>query len=312
MSAPRQRGIALLIVLIALLLVAGIATRLAWVGAQSLRRAGTAQHLAEARLRGLSAEAWARSLLAQDGRTTATDHPGEAWATLPPVLPFEGGELRGRIVDLGGRFNLNTLLNADGSVNEEALALFQGLLAALDIDPQRSAAVLDWLDADAEPRPGGAEDAQYALLARPRATGNRPFVDFGELGAVQGFDAAMLARLAPHVTALPIATPINVNTASGLLLGLLLGYGRGSAQAALQLEQARPLPGYASEQAFLAQRIAVAPRYPLALNSRCFRLEVQIDLAGVRVMQRSLLIRPDEAGRQAPLVLWRSFDGMAP
>jgi general secretion pathway protein K len=78
----------------------------------------------------------------------------------------DGGTITGRLEDLQGRFNLNNLLNADGTENELARRQFERLLSAVDIDPALAGAVVDWLDPDTEMRfPTGGEDV--ALWRRP-------------------------------------------------------------------------------------------------------------------------------------------------
>ena len=65
-----------------------------------------------------------------------------------------------------------------------------GLMMALDV-PQQDAlriaeAAADWVDSDAVPGPGGAEDEAYAAGPAPYRTGNTLFADPGELRALAG------------------------------------------------------------------------------------------------------------------------------
>src|SRR5688572_13578423 len=66
------------------------------------------------------------------------------------------------------------------------------LLAALVGDPERSAALLDWIDPDGVPRDGGAEAEWYQAQGR-RPPRNGPLVDLAELSAIRGFDSAAVA-----------------------------------------------------------------------------------------------------------------------
>src|SRR4029079_10158306 len=65
---------------------------------------------------------------------------------------------------------------------------------------------------------GGGESAYYLSLKRPYRAANQLLAQVDELYRVRGFDAATVAKLRPHVTALPVRTSININTASGAVL----------------------------------------------------------------------------------------------
>lgn len=94
-------------------------------------------------------------------------------------------------------------------------------LAALVGEPDRAAALLDWLDPDDVAREGGAESGWYRGngLRTPR---NGPLVSIDELRLVRGFDSATVARLAPFVTT-RLGRRINVNAAPLEVLRTLPG-----------------------------------------------------------------------------------------
>jgi general secretion pathway protein K len=169
------------------------------------------------------AEAWAADILRQDlVDSPNSDNLGEQWAFELPPLPVDGGTITGRIEDLQGRFNLNNLLNADGTENQFARRQFERLLSSLDIDPALAGAVVDWLDPDTEMRfPTGGEDVAYSGADPPYRTANGLITSVSELMAVSGFDRETYARLAPYVAVLPIGTTLNVNTAGDVVLASL-------------------------------------------------------------------------------------------
>lgn len=74
------------------------------------------------------------------------------------------------------------------------------LLERLIGDPARTAALLDWMDADDVPRAGGAEAPWYRAAGRapPR---NGPLASVDELYEIAGFDSALVERLRPLVSA---------------------------------------------------------------------------------------------------------------
>ena len=169
------------------------------------------------------AEDWIGDVLRQDAIDTQDDHLGELWAQELPALPVEGagiqGVITGTLTDLQSRFNLNNLIDANNEPVVEEVERFRRLLARLEIDPQVSDAVIDWMDADSDITfPGGAEDDTYTSRLPPTLAANRPFRSINELAMIEGLDKAAIDRLRPHVTALPVRTLVNANTATAAVL----------------------------------------------------------------------------------------------
>ncbi len=174
---------------------------------------------------------WARAILADDRRVSNVDYLGEPWALKLPPLPVENGELLGQIEDQQGKFNLNNVVT-QGKINVVQLAHFSNLLATLGLPAELADALADWIDADNQPQPrDGAEDAYYLTLDPPYLAANQPLVDVEELSLVRGFDDNVRARLRPYVSALPTATPVNVNTAPAEVIAAVIdGLDLGGAQ----------------------------------------------------------------------------------
>ncbi len=124
----------------------------------------------------------------------AVSDPGRRWPIDGRVrtLEFAGAQLTVRVEDERGKVPLNLM---DPNIATRLLEGFglegDALLTARD-------SLLDWLDADDERRPYGAEDAFYAPLGyRPR---NGALASVGELRRVRGFDAALVRRMTPILT----------------------------------------------------------------------------------------------------------------
>ncbi|MEM1438788.1 MAG: type II secretion system minor pseudopilin GspK [Pseudomonadota bacterium] len=220
----RERGgVALMFALLIVALAASVAAAVSYDMVLDMRRTTSLLWQEQARLFAYGAEDWVGDVLVRDAQDTEDDHLGELWAQELPPLPVEGvgiqGVVAGRIVDLQSRFNLNNLLATDGRADDLELERFRRLLQLVQIDPQRADAVIDWMDGDTEVRfPGGAEDETYTTRLPPVLTANRPFRSVGELALIEGFDAEAMARLRPHITALPARTTLNANTATSLVL----------------------------------------------------------------------------------------------
>lgn len=218
-----QRGVAVLTAMLIVTIGTIIAVNLMWQATLDLRRAEAAIAADQGLMYVQGAEAWAADILRQDQVDSPdSDNLGEQWAFELPPLPVDGGTIVGRLEDLQGRFNLNNLLNADGTENQLARRQFERLLNSLDIDPALAGAVVDWLDPDAEMRfPTGGEDVAYSGADPPYRTANGLITSVSELMAVSGFDREAYARLSPYVAVLPIGTTLNVNTASDVVLASL-------------------------------------------------------------------------------------------
>jgi general secretion pathway protein K len=200
-----------------------LAVNLLWESQLDQRRTAAALAADQGLMFAQGAEAWAADILRQDQVDSPdSDHLGEQWAIELPPLPVDGGVITGRLEDLQGRFNLNNLLTVDGEEDELVREQFERLLTELEIDPTLAGAVVDWLDPDIDIRfPNGGEDSAYASTDPPYRTPNVMISSPSELRAIVGVDADAYTRIAPYVTALPIGTAINVNTASEVVLASL-------------------------------------------------------------------------------------------
>jgi general secretion pathway protein K len=130
-----------------------------------------------------------------------------------PAIPLDNGTVRGAIVDAQSRLNVNALGEAGARADIERARIMRlfaqrgGPVGAID-------AIADWVDQDAIVRDGGAEDAFYAARKGPALAANAPLMRVAELADVKGVSPPTLAAVTPFLTALPVGTPLNVNTAS--------------------------------------------------------------------------------------------------
>lgn len=235
-----QSGAALIVALLIAALVAVIGVRVGNDFQLTLRRASNVIYSDQATLFLLSAETIGSQLLLAD-EEPEKDYQGEAWGTEYPPVPIGSGMLAPQpIVDLQGRFNLNSLKPANDNAQVAAGAqrsytapqkMFIRLLRTfddVDMDLQTAEAiaanVIDWIDGNNVPFDAfeGAEDSYYTELELPYRTANRNMVSISELRLVKGVSSELYRVLAPHVTVLNIEnSKINVNTASANVLQAL-------------------------------------------------------------------------------------------
>ena len=218
--AINQRGVAIITALLVVVLAAGIATYLLAQQSHALTRTARATGRAQAAQYAGPTLDYARAVLfdAQKNKYVSYQQP---WAQQITAMPIENALASGVIRDEAGKFNLNNLV-LNGAANQDDVKIFRQLLTNLDLNPDLSDAVVDWIDPDMQPTPAGAEDSYYMNLPAPYRAANQNMVQWQELARVRGFDSKTLQRLAPFVTALPVRTLININTAPQEVLAALL------------------------------------------------------------------------------------------
>ena len=202
-----------------------------------------------------------------------TDHLREPWAAvIEREAAIAGGTFTLSVTDAQARFNLNNLAQT-GPMAGVAMA---PLAAALGIDPGVAAQV------------AAAVQQRGALLR------------LADLRAL-GIDEAAIVRLAPLVTTLPEATPVNVNTASEPLLALLTG----SPASARLLVAQRSRAGFVTQEDLGALGVSLPPG--VGFTSNYFWVRTTVTIGDTPQTLTSLLRRTVENGeaRVVTLARWR-------
>ena len=307
----RQRGVALITVMLVVALVTIICAALLLRQQLAIRSTGNQLLVRQAQYYAEGGELLAKAMLRRDQGAAQVDHLAEPWAN--PRLNFpldEGGELRLRIEDLSGRFNLNSLA-AGGEAADQALLRLRRLLQTLQLSPAYADRLKDWIDGDQEPSGmAGAEDDQYLLLKPAYRTGVGRIAEVSELRLLLGMSEADYRRLAPFVSALPSQVELNINTASAQVLACL---GEGIPEAALKSAiEGRGRTGYRDPGAFAQQLGAyqVSPQ-GLATNSQYFRVTTEVLLGDRRQVLASYLQRGND-GRVRLMARDLGQEGLAP
>jgi len=297
-SPRRQRGIALIVAVLVLALAAVLVVGL--LDAAEVSRARTRNSLRAEQtwqlLRGL--ESWAAQALREDEqREPGVDSREEPWAQPLPPIDIPGGRIRGRLRELGGCFNVNSLIEND-ELQQRQHERFERLLRVLGLNPLIAAQVEDYIDADIDPRGGGAEDSFLLGQRPPRRAANQPMAHISELRLLPAVDADAWNTLAPHVCALPQNHPLNLNTASvELWMSLDDAMTRRLAEILAREGRAhyRDLDEVRREFARLGlPPLAPGPSTNLGVASRYFLLEAEILFDDLPFAYSSLLRRDAE------------------
>jgi len=264
-------------------------------------------------------------LAARADRTTLAGN----WLGTPQVMAVPGGSVTAQVRDGGNCFNLNSLVMRSAPIpgipgrpliaRRLGVDQFSGLMRLLGIDrttaDQVAWSAADWIDTDAVPGPGGAEDDFYLGFKPAYRTANDLMADPSELRMVNAVTPELYQRVRPWICALPgtVLSPININTLlpEQAVLLAMLSPDKLSIDSARQLLARRSLDGYGSLVAFWAQ----APLAGLALpelvtqqvqqKSRWFEVAFSVDLGGDTVEDTVLY----DAGASPARVVRRQWSG---
>lgn len=303
--SQRQRGIALITVILIVALATTVASFVAWRQQVWTRQVENLRDAAQAAAVARAGVDWAGTILSEDRRKNQSDHLNEAWAQ-QVALPVERGRVAGGILDAQARFNLNNLVR-NGQASPGDIAAFNRLLTTLAFPPDAASrlteALIDWLDADNLPYGASdTESAYYLALPQPYLVANRALVDLAELALVRGFDQAVVDKLAPWVSVLPLPTPVNINTASAEVIAAVIpGYTLDDARnwVAERGDGSQTLAEFRGKLS-VAQALGLQENL-LSVASEYFQVDLNVEFG--RVRQRYLALYQRQ-GQNWPLLLW--------
>lgn len=282
-----MRGAALVTAMLVAALAAAIVATLAAGQSQWLRTVELHRDRAQAEAIVLAGLAWTRGVLQEDARGPDIDHVGEPWALPLPATPLDGGSVEGAIVDAQGRLDINHLAG-DGPAARAGRERLARLFGQAGLDG-RAVEVIATGPGSGQ---GGDDDVRWLRAA--------------EVSAAAGIGEATYARLAPFLTALPVASAVNVNTAPPEVLATLIEGLDGERLATLVAERARAPFGSLEElRSRLPPGVRLASDTALAVRSDHFLVTVRAR-QGVSVAQGRALLR--RHGRDLPEVVWQTLE----
>ena len=298
-SRQRQRGAALLLAMVIVSIIVTTAAGMVWLQTRAVQVEAAERARAQAAWMLSGALDWARLILREDERGArqrgkAFDSLDEPWATplaearLSTFLAADqdnnadGGPeafISGSIVDAQSRFNLRGLLDAAGKPQPLQVAALQRLANLAGAPGDTAARIADALSR--AQAPSGDEGANSAPIPPAR------LADLTWLG----IEPATLARLAPWVDLLPVATAVNANTAPReVLVAAIDGLDLGSAERLVQARQRRPFETLAELQAQLPNSVQ-AEGSRVGVASGWFEVAGRLRLEERVLEERSLLQR---------------------
>ncbi len=287
--AMPARGAALLVAMVLLTVVATLASGMVWQQWKGVEVESAERSRAQTVWVLQGALDWARLILREDARSGRATSLNEPWATplaetrLSTFLAVDGDRkaddgpeafLDGSITDAQSRYNLRNLVQG-GKLVPAQLAMLQRLCANAGIDKGSATLLAEgWLAASL------ATDAAAPLPPQQLA-------DLVWLG----LDAATIERLASVVVLLPVATPVNLNTASReVLAGVINGLDLGGADRLLQARQRQPFRNLAEAGEVLGKGVTLEPR-DVDVKSAYFEVQGRLRLDQRRLSESTLIER---------------------
>lgn len=317
-SSPPKRGMALIIVLLLLAVMASVSITLSRRISQQVIRMHSLQDYQQAMWYATSAESLALGILNQSLKNEKHVHLTQAWADSPRLFPLPEGKITITLRDAQACFNLNTLA-AQVTTASRPLAVQQliALMSRLDVPASRAELIAEslweFIDEDHSVQTlQGREDSEYLARSVPFYTANQPLADISEMRVVQGMDVELYQKLKPLVCALPMnSQQININTldvSQSVILEALFAPWLSPAQARTLLQQ-RPVKGWTDVEQFLASpffakvddNIKKQVKSILSVNSQYFWLHSDIVVNETELTMNSLIARIDP---QHISVLW--------
>jgi general secretion pathway protein K len=307
-----QRGAALLTAMLTVALVATLASAALWQQWRQVEIEIAERGRSQTAWMMTGALDWTRLILREDAMSTqgaTADHLGEPWALpvqesklstfLSQDQQWREGDaevfLSGQITDAQSRMNVMNLVE-NGKISAPALARFAALFERLGLPLGELQTLTQQLLASLQasrtsPNPGTPNPGPAALL--PQQTGQLVWL---------GLSPSTVAALLPHITVLPEATPVNLNTASAEVLSAVLpGLDLASARQAVTQRQRGHWASLNAAQEALGSSGRLLDEKQHSVQSRYFEVQGRLRIDNV-VQQETVLVRRD--GGQVRM-LWR-------
>lgn len=290
-----QRGAAILVAMLVVTLVATLAAGLQWRQwrLQQIESADRAQSQASWVL--LGALDWARLILREDARSAGIngliDHLGEPWALplqeakLSSFLSAEAltdagqdeAYLSGSIVDAQSKINMTNLAQnqtGESQMSKPAFEVLTRLYEQLGLPP---AELKTWT---------------AAWMASQQANKDAPLRPMQlEQLIWLGLPSSSLEVLRPYITILPLRTPINLNTASAIVIyASVPNSDLAAAQKLVQTRSSSPLKNVTDAQSTMGVSSLVGGA-DFSVSSQYFEVRGRVRLGDWALQESSLVLR---------------------
>ncbi len=233
MKRQTQKGAALLLAMLTVTLVATFASAALWQQWRGVEIEAAERSRTQMQWILNGALDWSRLILQEDARNGEVDHLSEPWALplqearLTSFLAMDKNHtddamdafLSGQISDQQALLNVRNLVQ-DGKPKPAAMQAFTRLFEQLGLpDNQLQTLVEQLLASDAAVSADAKPGAQAPVPVQGQTPAQAPLKPYRMQQLVWlGLPAGSVQALMPYATLLPVATPVNLNTASAEVL----------------------------------------------------------------------------------------------
>ena len=295
-----ERGVALIMALGIVAIIATWASTATYQDMVSVRRISNIQDEVRATMASESAFALVNKYLKLDAEESTTDSLEEEWAQEMPPFPIDEGVIAVKLIDSNRFYNLNDLVDDQGSPIAKNIEQLKKLFIQLELDPFIVEPLVDWMDNNDMPYgSSGAEDMAY--FEKPYHVKNKRLDNWSELKLIPGFDYKTIQILKNHVTIRPAnnngQTRININTASAeVLMTLFPNMSKVDADDVLETRPYEKVSDYNGEP-----WVAQGDVSRLSVSSNAFMVRTHASFGRANVREEYLLSR---VGKNTALI-WR-------
>ncbi len=323
----RQRGVALILVLLILAMMVSIAATMSERLFTQYHRSGNQLRYQQAYWYSLGVEALAKSAIKQSYEDNdEAVNLSQPWAVKDKQYPLDYGTVEGNIQDMQSCMNINALAGINWNPADTGtpylVQVLQHLFEAEDIDNYQAEvaanSIWEFIDSNRSINSvSGVEDSFYESMSPAYDAPDSLLADATEIRAVQGVSGEIMMKSMPSLCALPTKEwRLNINTVSVKQANILAAmfYPYLSSSAAVQLIEDRPYSGWDSLDDFWAQgelsgideTIKSDATGFLGIDSNYFELDAQVMVDDARVRVRSLMFSKD---RKTVTVIRRRYGG---
>lgn len=312
-NRPR-RGAALLLAMVILTLVSTLAAGMVWQQQRAVQVEAAERLRAQGTWLLSGMLDFGRLILRLDARTAGADHLGEPWAmkleeaSLAGLLAQDGNSsvegapeayVTGSIRDAQSRYNLRNLVDGNFNIVEAELQTLQRLCQAAAVASGTAQTIASGLRSAWQPAGGDTQPADGGAALPPRQIGELVWL---------GVDADTVKRLQPYVSLLPVATPLNLNTASREVLAAVIpGLDASSAERIVQQVQRQHFKTLEEARPYITGDAALDPKR-LGVASNYFEVSGRLRLEGRALEETQLVVRRS----REVVALWRTRQVLQP
>ena len=322
-----QRGVALIIILMLLAIMATIAGSMSERMFTQFKRVGNQLNYQQAYWYSIGVEALVQEGIRLSYKDSDTVNLSQPWALEEQVFPLDYGQVTGRIVDAQSCFNLNALAGVTTNSSNQTpylVTVWQTLLENQDIEPYQAEVIAhsSWEFVDSDTRATsstGVEDSTYEAMKPSYIAPNGFMADESELRAVYQVTGEIMNKVRPFVCTLPTDNfRLNVNTLTEQQAPILEAMFAPdlSGSDAKQLIEKRPFDGWNTVDEFMSESAITAvsaevskkAKAYLTVDSAYFELDAEVLVEQSRVRIRALFY---SSNRETVTVVRRRFGGIS-